>query len=156
MMERKVCCRCKLDKILDEFGSDSSKKDGKNIQCKPCGAISTAAWRAANLDKDKERKRKYYATHPAITLRRKYNMSVDTFYSTLVSQDYKCGICRIPFADSAPYVDHDHSCCPDINSCGKCVRGLLCKNCNTGLGFFKDDPFVLSMASLYVRPKNIT
>jgi hypothetical protein len=32
-------------------------------------------------------------------------------------------------------VDHDHQCCPvDRYSCGKCVRGLICRTCNMAAG----------------------
>lgn len=38
-------------------------------------------------------------------------------------------------------VDHDHSCCPaDSHSCGRCVRGLLCGNCNSAAGLLMDSP----------------
>lgn len=43
---------------------------------------------------------------------------------------------------SAPLVvDHDHRCCPRGHySCGNCVRGLLCHQCNTAAGMLRDDP----------------
>jgi hypothetical protein len=38
------------------------------------------------------------------------------------------------------HIDHDHSCCRGKKSCGTCVRGLACGDCNTGVGLFGDDP----------------
>jgi hypothetical protein len=37
-------------------------------------------------------------------------------------------------------VDHDHRCCDLNRSCGRCVRGLLCRSCNSALGYARDDP----------------
>ncbi len=35
-------------------------------------------------------------------------------------------------------IDHDHRHCPGSLGCRRCVRGLLCGNCNTGLGRIGD------------------
>jgi hypothetical protein len=48
-------------------------------------------------------------------------------------------------------IDHDHACCPGENSCGQCVRALLCIYCNTGIGYFKDEPERLEQAAAYLR-----
>ena len=47
-------------------------------------------------------------------------------------------------------IDHDHSCCPGSTSCGKCVRGVLCGECNLMIGLGKDRQDILVSASEYL------
>lgn len=56
----------------------------------------------------------------------------------------KKGLCALCRAAPAVHVDHDHVT-------GK-VRGLLCFNCNGGLGQFKDRIDVLQAAVDYLTP----
>ena len=59
-------------------------------------------------------------------------------------QGNKCKICYQDFsADVKPVVDHCHTS-------GK-VRGLLCNNCNVGLGMFQDNPLVFIKAAEYLK-----
>ena len=70
----------------------------------------------------------------------------------LVSQNFSCAICGAHQStqNKAFAVDHDHSCCDGKKSCGKCIRGLLCFECNIGLGKFKDDKELLIRALAYL------
>jgi hypothetical protein len=66
----------------------------------------------------------------------RYGITRKQFDWLLEVQGYACAMCPAPFTeDTVICVDHDHACCPDARrSCGKCVRGLLCRDCNTALG----------------------
>lgn len=86
-----------------------------------------------------------------------YGMTIAEFEDKLRQQGGKCGLCRTdkPFVKPNSrsrhwHVDHDHSCCPKARSCGKCVRALLCSNCNLMLGNAKDDISILQMGILYL------
>ena len=59
-----------------------------------------------------------------------------------------CEICGVEGETLA--IDHDHACCPGKYSCGLCVRGFICNNCNNGLGRFRDDPALLRAAIEYL------
>jgi len=83
---------------------------------------------------------------------RQHNISVAKYSLMLKNQDCRCAVC----ASSDPkgrgdfHIDHDHACCPGSWSCGKCIRGLLCATCNSGLGMFGDDPVRLISAAFYI------
>lgn len=84
-------------------------------------------------------------------IERTYGISLEYYNSLREIQKYKCAICRIPEGqfEEALIVDHDHNT-------GE-VRGLLCKRCNSGLGFMKDSPKRLIRAARYLySKKNLT
>jgi hypothetical protein len=48
-------------------------------------------------------------------------------------------------------VDHDHACCPAGQSCGQCVRGYLCHECNTAEGLLKTPDRAMALAAYMQR-----
>jgi len=87
--------------------------------------------------------RKYATTERRFNwkLRKRWNLSREDYELLLKSQDGACGICKQPPPDGRRLaIDHDHRCCPEQPTCGKCVRGLLCVACNTALGSLGEDP----------------
>jgi len=100
--------------------------------------------RANNPDKHQERH-----------LLKMFNITLEQYRKLLEEQGGKCAICSAtnpggPHPRGNFPVDHDHSCCPGKTSCGKCVRGLVCWGCNSGLGNFRDDIDALASAIKYV------
>jgi hypothetical protein len=81
--------------------------------------------------------------------KRLYNLSEEQYQKKLSNQGNKCAICRIKM--SKPGVDHNRACCNREGSCGKCVRGILCSNCNSILGFAKDSIKNLRNAIEYLK-----
>ena len=37
-------------------------------------------------------------------------------------------------------IDHDHECCPGKETCGECIRGVLCNRHNLAEGNLRGDP----------------
>ena len=75
-----------------------------------------------------------------------YGINDDQYYELLRSQGGVCAIClKTCLTGQRLSVDHDHKT--------GLVRGLLCHNCNHGLGKFKDDPELLLAAAKYLSGK---
>jgi len=64
-------------------------------------------------------------------------------------QNRSCAICKHPGSLNELNSDHDYKT--------ERVRGLLCTRCNSGLGYFKDDPQLLLAAINYLQhPPNFS
>jgi hypothetical protein len=73
-----------------------------------------------------------------------YGIRISDYTRLLAEQGGLCAICRRkPRSDRPLFIDHDHKS-------GR-VRGLLCGRCNTGIGYFHDDPDKLERAVDYLE-----
>ena len=93
-------------------------------------------------------KKKEYASRPerkekqrARRLKRHYGISVEEYERMLCEAAGRCAVCGEELLD--PHVDHNHKT-------GK-IRGLLCPQCNIGLGMFNDSAEILAKAASYLR-----
>ncbi|WP_425484844.1 endonuclease VII domain-containing protein [Amycolatopsis anabasis] len=85
---------------------------------------------------------------------RTYNITDEQYWALYEAQGGACYICQRAKGTGRKRlsVDHDHSCCPGSTSCGKCVRGLLCKPCNRDvLGHLRDEIEAFERAAAYLR-----
>lgn len=121
----RTCTRCLEVKSLDEFY-------GKGA-CKLCRKKEYESQRMYKLDED---------------IRRRYGLSPEARAAMEVEQNGVCAICKQPETcqrngrTKRLAVDHDHETDE--------VRGLLCSNCNRGLGLYEDDPERLIAAAAYL------
>lgn len=79
--------------------------------------------------------------HRHHVLKSRYGITMEDYYQMLAHQENRCAICNIE-ATKTLDVDHCHET-------GK-VRGLLCNNCNRGIGHLKDNSEMLRKAADYI------
>jgi hypothetical protein len=112
------------------------------------------AWRQANPEKVREYAKRWRKNNPEITrvkqrrnsLKRQYGMSPQDYDALFAAQGGRCAICgtdKLTGRWSVFAVDHCHI----TNK----VRGLLCNECNRGMGLMKDDPARLLAAVDYLN-----
>jgi hypothetical protein len=144
------CTLCEKELPISNF---SLKKNSKTIlasRCDKCRNSPMVLWDSLHPESVKKRGKKYIESGNARLgrLKKKYNLSKEEYEKLLLAQNNKCAICNSDTPKgrySSFNVDHDHK----TNK----VRGLLCTNCNRGLGFFKDDIELLKKALYYISGK---
>lgn len=139
----KVCFTCKKRKSVKNFYRRTFiKKDGYDSNCKKCKDSHR------NPEKEKIRMRKAYSAYKErirnTFIKRMYGITLEQYKEILISQKYKCKICKKKCpTGKALAIDHSHST-------GK-IRGLLCWRCNMGIGQFNDNVKLLVAAARYLR-----
>ena len=127
--------RCRANLSLPG-GKENAKYYAKIYRKSKAGKAAKIRNRNSLVGKLYERKR---------GLRRHYGITIEEFENLLISNDNKCGICKTdkPGGKGVFHIDHNHST-------GK-IRGILCHNCNIGIGHMKEDETRLMQAIEYLR-----
>ena len=130
MEDTKRCSKCGEVKPIGEFSKHSISPDGIRAHCRSCVKIYFKSW--------------YTVNGRDVKLRSLYGITPGGYEAMLESQNLRCKICNKHIDDEIGNlcVDHDHVT-------GK-VRGLLCHNCNTALGKFRDSPEIILNAYEYL------
>ena len=125
--------------------TDESKRAravGVGYRCRACLTAAVREWAAEHPEEFEERKR---SSH----LRKSFGITSEQYEKILAKQGGGCAICGATTDDIGHptqrhlHVDHDHET--------GLVRGILCFNCNRGLGSFHEDVFVLANALDYLQ-----
>lgn len=150
----RICYKCKIQKELVCFYKHN--KTGHRYECIDCVKLAakayrqkypekaTASWRRAN--------NRYYKANSlrvrGYDLKRTYGITLEQYNAMLEQQGHVCAICKqketgkINDVVKSLAVDHCHST-------GK-IRGLLCSNCNQGIGKLKDNVGIMTNAISYL------
>ena len=106
----------------------------ETIPCKDSAAYQRE-WRKRNPDLARNH-----------NLKKMFGLTLDRYNELLAAQGGVCSICEEPEqAERYKYLSVDH-----CHTTGK-IRGLLCSNCNRGLGLFRENRKAFLNAAAYIE-----
>lgn len=134
---RHKCSACFLYLPLLDFHKNGKQGMGYRNRCIDCRKKDEFVYRQTHKVQIALAMRK-------VKLRWKFGITIQEYENMFREQLGCCLICRRNQAEFKVKlgIDHDHNT-------GK-VRGLLCHDCNTGLGKFRDSPELLYRAAQYI------
>lgn len=133
----KVCSSCKEHKQPEEYYKEKKAKDGLSYSCICCKKEQTAKYKQTDKYKEKVRRN--------LWKRQGIDITYEQYLKLFLEQEGACAICgsAVNQFNKGMCVDHNHTT-------GK-VRGLLCTDCNRGIGSLKDDKELLQKALDYLN-----
>jgi len=133
-----------------EFTKDNTYMKGERRVCRVCVRIASAARDQRDM-KDPDKREALRQRRRKAQLK-KVGWTVERFDKKWEEQEGKCAICRKPLSrkiehsdrNKKAHADHEHVVPPK-------PRGLLCGNCNCGIGNLQENIEVMEAAIAYVR-----
>ena len=141
----KTCSQCGVEKPLDAFYK-RSESGRYRYSCKVC-TNSRTMFRYHNVEGVKETHRK--ASRKSSL--KQYGLSLDDVKALLGSQDNSCAICGKELSISDEMKNISKIACVDHCHKTGVVRGVLCRSCNSGIGYLKDDLETVRSALRYLE-----
>ena len=168
-MKTKTCTKCHTEKSLSEFYKNKMGKFGVRAICIKCLKSPNVKRKLERFvlglklcslcDKEKsitsfnkdiskndklsnicrECQKEYIKFW---NIKNKYNLTSEQYYELFKIQNNKCLICK---KKAILVVDHDHKT--------RKIRGLLCRECNLGIGLLKDNITILKTAIKYLEKR---
>lgn len=148
----KICHDCKKELEISEFNKHPNCKYGVGHKCRQCEKAYHKNYREKNCKKHRAAAIAWYRanterakmTKADNNLHARYKISRKELKRLISVQNGLCAICGMECdTHSRLSVDHCHIT-------GR-IRGLLCRRCNSGLGFFKDSVDRLQAAVKYLQ-----
>jgi len=141
----KVCTKCAVEKPRNEFYSRGDGTMRVQAKCKSC------------LQKENRagKQREYRKTNPELfrgyELKKHYGITLEDYTAVLEEQGGVCAICRVPPGAVGTGNKSKGNLAVDHCHVTGSFRGLLCTNCNLGLGSFFENPELLRNAAAYLE-----
>ena len=147
----RVCTNCHRERPITEFSFRTNHGTGVFVPRPTCYDCDADYKRERNAGRRKDvnrMAREYRANNPEIMLRnairqsaRNCGLDPDDIEAHYAAHSGLCDICGKPPIDRRLAIDHDHVT-------GE-FRGLICRKCNAGIGFFDDKLDLLRAALTY-------
>ncbi len=146
----KTCLRCGVVKPLSEFHVYKNRRDKTQVWCKPCTTEAKLSGYRNDPAKHAAYNREWGRKNPDkkadFALKTRIGAPHGTYATMHAEQAGVCAICGTDKAGgNAKRLHVDH------NATTGEIRGLLCGNCNNGLGRFAHSQELLIAAAVYLR-----
>jgi len=170
--DKKECKKCGIEKPSNEFYKRDDQIDGYTKLCKECYKQKcknyyiknrikrieySKKYREKNKENELKTKKEYYYTNKDEILKKhkEYN-NIEQTKEKVKNRQLKTnyGISLNEYKDLLQKQENKYSklCVDHCHITGK-FRGLLCTQCNSGLGYFKDNEEILLNAIEYLRSR---
>lgn len=138
---KRRCRTCAREWRLQYEAQPEIRERLHNQRVSPEGREYWAKWRDRNREVARRSGRQWMH---ARRLKEQFGLDREDYQAMLDNQGGVCAICKMPpIEDYALSIDHDHTT--------GIIRGLLCRQCNLGIGNLRDDPRLLRAALRYLK-----